>query len=248
MDTENIKQIINLPARKLKRPNIRQPCGPITPFVRPTKGVVYDIINMPQYVHLKPKPTIAQDRCEEYLELLKRNYDICGVKFRELNIMDLKREYVIKSPPERHIEYIDSVQVSINVLKSGKIRVKCTFHATNLYDNYYTQSKSPPLKVLTTAYKNMGYSDEYINNININHKAKLTFGNKLNKVFDTIFKNSASSKKKKVEPKKVEEEENDSGDDIEEEEEDGPEEDEALVADDEEEDVEEIVEEDLDIE
>ena len=230
----------------LKRPSLRPPRGPAPPFVRPTKGVVHDILQLPKYVYPTTKPMVYQDRSEEYIRLLKRNYEQSGVPFREPDITELPPKHKESPEPERHIEYLDQVQVRLNVLKSGKIRVKCVTHGAHLYDEYYSQGKHPPLKALMTAYKNLGYSEAFITNMTEKHKARVQFGKKVGKVLDAIFnKSSTKTKKKKEEPSKEDPEEDPEDP---EEEDDGPEEDEALVADDEEEDVEEVIEEDLDFE
>lgn len=245
-----IQEIINRPQRGFKRPLPRPPrpqCTP--PFVRPTEGVVHDILNLPQFVHLQPKATVAQDCSDEYIRLLKKNYEYWNVPFREPKVIDLLPKHKVSPEPERHIAYLDQVQVRLSVLKNGKIRVKCVTHGAQLYEKYYSLGKQPPLKVLSSAYKNLGYSEAFLQNMSDKHKARVAFGKKLGKILDAIFdKSSAKTKKKKKEELKREEEQEEERDEEEEEEEDGPEEDEALVADDEDEDVEEVIEEDLDLE
>ena len=229
--------------RVFKRPLPRPSRGPAPPFVRPTQGVVHDIINLPQNVPMKPRPTVVQDRSEEYIRLLKKNYEHWGVPFRCPEVTDMVPKHKVSPEPERHIEYVDQVQVRLSVLKTGKVRVKMVLHGAQLHEKYYSHGKRPPLKVLTAAYKNLGYSEAFIQAMTESHKKQQAYGKKLGKILDAIFEKQVKSKKKKEEPKPDEEEE-----EVEEEEEDGPEEDEALVADDEEEEVEEEIEEDLDLE
>ena len=245
----SIQEIINRHQHEFKRPLPRPPRGPAPPFVRPTKGVVHDILNLPQYVYPNPKPTVYQDRSEEYLRLLERNYKHWGVPFRAPEIIELPPKHKEVSEPEKHIEYLDQVQVRLSVLKTGKVRVKCVLHGAQLYEKYYAHGKAPPIKTITTAYKNLGYSDAFIQSMTEKHKKRVVFGKKIGKLLDTIFEKSGGAKKKKAKVEEVKEEaEAEDEPDEEVEEEDGPEEDEALVADDEEEDVEEMIEEDIDLE
>ena len=250
-----IQEIINKPQGNFKRPSVRSHRNlPTPPFVRPTKGVVHDIINLPKYCYAKPKPIVAQERVEEYLRDLKKNYDYHGIPFKQPDIIELQPKHKVPPEPERHIEYLDQVQVRLSVLKTGKVRVKMVLHGAQLYEKYYAHGKCPPIKTLTAAYKNLGYSEKFIQDFTEKYKKRVIFGKKLDKILENIFdksvnakKKTAAEKKKKLLDEKPEEEPEEEEDD-EDEDEDGPEEDEALVADDEEEDVDEPIEEDLDLE
>ena len=241
---------LSKPQRVFKRPSIRfQHNAPTPPFVRPTKGVVFDIINIPKLYPAKPKPLIAQERSEEYLRDLEKNYEYHGIPFKRPNVIELVPRHKTPVEPEKHIEYLDQVQVNLCVLKNGKIRVKLVLHLAQLYEKYYSHGKGPPIKALTTAYKNLGYSDTFIESFVEKHKKRVVFGKKLDKILENIFDKSANAKKKPPPPPKKkppveddEEVEEPEDDEEEEEEEDGPEEDEAIVADDEEDEEEEIVE------
>ena len=245
----SIQEILNRHQSVFKRPLPRPPRGPAPPFVRPTKGVVHDILNLKQYVELEPKPLVAQERTEEYFRLLKRNYEDNNLVFKKPYVIESQTKHKVVGEPESHIDYLDQVQVRLTVLKTGKVRVKCVLHGAQMYEKYYSQGKAPPMKTITTAYKNLGYSETFIQSMTEKHKKRVLYGKKVGKILDAIFEKSGGAKKKKAkveEVKKVEEEEPDEEEDPEEE--DGPEEDEALVADDEEEEEEEVIEEDLDLE
>lgn len=256
MYNNNKMDFLNAPTKQtgFKRPSVRSQHNlPTPPFVRPTKGVVHDILNLQQYCPAKPKPLVFQERSEEYLRDLKKNYDYHGIPFKQPDIFELPPKHKVTRETENHHEYLDQVQVNLGVLKNGKVRVKMVLHGAQLYEKYYSHGKVPPIKALTTAYKNLGYSEAFIQSFTEKHKKRVVFGKKVGKILDAIFDKSAAAKKKTAAAKKkeeVKEEEDPQEEDEEEEEEDedGPEEDEALVADDEEEDVEEPIEEDLDLE
>lgn len=237
-----------------KRPQVRsQRHAPAPPFVRPTKGVVSDIINLSKFCEAKPRPLIAQERSEEYLRALEKNYAYHGVPFKRPNVTELVPRHKCPVEPEKHIEYLDQVQVNLSVLKNGKVRVKCVLHGAQLYEKYYAHAKAPPIKALTTAYKHLGYSQEFIESFTEKHKKRVVFGKKLDKVLESIFDKSVNAKKKVAAPPKkkvpVEDDEEEEEEPEEEEEEDEPEEDEAIVADDgDDEDEEEEVIEDVDFE
>jgi hypothetical protein len=233
-----------------KRPQVRsQRNAPPPPFVRPTEGVVYDIISLQKHCPAKPRPLVFQDRSEDYLRDLKKNYASYGIPFKQPNIIELPPKHNEVSEPEQHIKYLDQVQVKLNVLKNGKVRVKMVLHGAQLYEKYYSQAKAPPIKTLTTAYKNLGYSEEFIQSFTEKHKKRVVFGKKLDKVLEKIFDKSMNTKKTTVVKKKVPVNEIEDEEPEEEEDDDGPEEDEALAADDEEDEyTEEMIDEDLDLE
>ncbi len=245
---------LNAPTKQtgFKRPSVRsQRNAPTPPFVRPTKGVVHDILNLQQYCPAKPKPIVFQERSEEYLKDLKKNYDYHGIPFKQPEIFELQPKHAVTLENEKHIEYLDQVQVTLGVLKNGKVRVKMVLHGAQLYEKYYSHGKVPPIKTLTTAYKNLGYSEAFIQSFTEKHKKRVVFGKKVAAILEKIFDKSANAKKTAATKKKKvpeEEPEEEPEEDDEDEDEDGPEEDEALVADDEDEDVEEPIEEDLDLE
>ncbi len=248
-------EFLNAPIKQngFKRPSVRSQRNlPTPPFVRPTKGVVHDILNLQQYCPAKPKPLIFQERSEEYLRDLKKNYDYHGLPFKQPNIVELPPKHKVTRAVEKHIEYLDQVQVRLSVLKNGKVRVKMVLHGAQLYEKYYSHAKAPPIKALTSAYKNLGYSETFIQSLTEKHKKLTVFTKNAGKIIDAIFEKSAAAKKKSAaakkktvveEPKEEEPEEEEEDDD-----EDGPEEDEALVADDEDEEVEEPIDEDVDFE
>lgn len=244
----SIQDIINRPQHGFKRPLPRPPRGPASPFVRPTEGVVYDILNLQQYCHAKPKPLIFQERSEEYIGDLKKNYDSYGIPFKQPDIFELPPKHKVTPETEKHHKYLDQVQVNLGVLKNGKVRVKMVLHGAQLYEKYYSHGKPPPIKALTTAYKNLGYSEAFIHAFTEKHKKRVVFGKKVGKILDAIFDKTANAKKKTAAAKKKEEVKEEPEEEEDEEDEDGPEEDEALVADDEDEEEEEVIEEDLDLE
>ena len=242
---EKAKEILNAPKNGFKRPRIRTPEHRDTPFVRPTSGVVHDIINLPQFAIPLEKKPVAQHRYEDYINLLQKNYEKCGVSFRKPNVYENAVTQRVSSVPEKHIEHLDQVLVRLTVLKNGRVRLNCITQAAELYDKYYSKGKPPPLKVLTTAYKKLGYSDAFLDKLSTSYKTKQAFAKKMVKALDLIFEKSTVRSKKKDPPPQARQDESDDEDD--EEEDEGPEEDEALVGDDEEEDVEEDVEDDIDL-
>lgn len=246
---------LNKSQNGFKRPSARPRYNtPTPPFTQPVKGVVHDIINLPKYYSEKPRPIVFQERSEEYIRDLKKNYEYHGVPFKQPVIFELQPKYKIAPEPEKHIEYLDQVQVNLSVLKNGKVRVKMVLHGAQLYEKYYSHAKAPPFKTVTAAYKHLGYSDAFIQSFTEKHKKRLVYGKKVEKILEDIFDKTANAKKKTAAAKKKalveepEEEEEPEEDEEDDEDEDGPEEDEALVADDEDEEVEEPIDEDADFE
>ncbi len=157
-------------------------------------------------------------------------------------------ELIYIPPPvkviERHFEYPDNVVVKLNVLKSGKVRIKLFSHVAQLWEKYNSKGKIPPHKMLVSAYKSMGYSEAFINKMNKSFERKKVLEIKYEKMIQNIFERPSTKKKAPAKKKKKEEEPEEKPDDTVEEEPDDddvtPEEDEAIEVDnDDDEDVDE---------
>lgn len=229
----------------LKRPAHRfHP--PTTPNVsRPTSGVLANIIQ-----GFKTEPTRPQKQekfaiqaSNVYARLLEKNYAYYGVPFKSPDIIELQppKKRDIQDEPE--LDIVDKVYLKLVILKSGKVRVKLIPHFLELWNNYYSKGKKPPIKTVITAYKAIGFSDVFLQKINTNQKRRTEFAKKIEKIIEKIFDKSTTTKRKPVKPKveeKIEEvetievppEEDDDDDD-------GPEEDEGILPEEEEDDAEE---------
>jgi len=229
----------------LKRPAHRfHP--PTTPNVsRPTSGVLANIIQ-----GFKTEPTRPQKQekfaiqaSNVYARLLEKNYAYYGVPFKSPDIIELQppKKRDIQDEPE--LDFVDKVYLKLVILKSGKVRVKLIPHFLELWNNYYSKGKKPPIKTVITAYKAIGFSDVFLQKINTNQKRRTEFAKKIEKIIEKIFDKSTTTKRKPVKPKveeKIEEvetievppEEDDDDDD-------GPEEDEGILPEEEEDDAEE---------
>jgi len=196
---------------------------------------------------IEKKPFYVQNK-KDYLESLERNCKEMGIPF--------KKPYVKETPPyekiddsiETHIEHLDQIVVNLNVLKSGKVRVKVSPHMAVLNEKYYSKYKIPPIKTLTSALKAIGYSQEFIDSMMVKYKKRNALIEKKWKILEKRFdapSTASRNKKKKADKKAEAEAETEVVEDEDPEEEkkddDEPEEDEAIVVD-EEGDEEEVVE------
>tara|TARA_B100000497_G_C7689111_1_gene418444 strand:- start:417 stop:1157 length:741 start_codon:yes stop_codon:yes gene_type:complete len=232
----------------LKRPAHRfHP--PTTPSVnRPTSGVLANIIQ-----GFKTEPTrphkhekFAIQASSVYARLLERNYEYYGVPFKSPDIIELQppKKRAVQDEPE--LDFVDKVYLKFNILKSGKVRVKLIPHFLELWNNYYSKGKKPPIKMVIAAYKAIGFSNEFLQKIVTNQKKRIEFAKKLEKIIEKIFDKSTTTKRKPVKAKveeKVEEVETTDvppdDDDDDDDDDDGPEEDEGILPEEEEEDAEE---------
>ena len=210
-------------------------------LVRPTKDDVRRILNItPPEEREKPSKSFSVQNSELYLKLIKRNYEYYELEFKKPEVVEL----VYIPPPvkviERHFEYPDNVVVKLNVLKSGKVRIKLFSHVAQLWEKYNSKGKIPPHKMLVSAYKSMGYSEAFINKMNKSFERKKVLEIKYEKMIQNIFERPSTKKKAPAKKKKKEEEPDDT---VEEEHDDDdvtPEEDEAIEVDnDDDEDVDE---------
>ena len=207
-------------------------------LVRPTKDDVRRILKIvPREEREEPSKVFSVQNSELYLKLIKRNYEYYELEFKKPEVVEVA--YI--PPPvkviERHFEYPDNVVVKLNVLKSGKVRIKLFSHVAQLWEKYNSKGKTPPHKMLVSAYKSMGYSEAFINKINKSFERKKVLEIKYEKMIQNIFERPPTKKKAPAKKKKKEEEPEEKPDDTVEEEYDDddddvtPEEDEAIEVD-----------------
>ena len=143
----------------LKRPTHRfHP--PTTPNVsRPTSGVLANIIQ-----GFKTEPTRPQKQkkfaiqaSSVYARLLEKNYDYYGVSFKSPDIIEVQPPKKREVQDEPELDFVDKVYLKLIILKSGKVRVKLIPHFLELWYNYYSKGKKPPIKTVIAAYKAVGF-------------------------------------------------------------------------------------------
>ena len=191
---------------------------------------------------IEKKPFYVQNK-KDYLESLERNCIKIGIPFKKPNVEEIPIPKKINSYVEKHIDNLDQIVVHLNVLKSGKIRVKVIPHMAVLNEKYYSKYKIPPIKSITSALKALGYSQEFMDSIMEKYKKRNELIEKKWKILEKIFDapSTASRNKKKKADKKAEAEaveaveaaETEVVEDEDPEDDDEPEEDEAIVVDDE---------------
>ena len=195
------------------------------------------------------KPFYVQNK-KDYLESLERNCREIGIPFKKPNVEEIPIPKNIDSYVEQHIDNLDQIVVHLNVLKSGKIRIKVIPHMAVLNEKYYSKYKIPPIKSITNALKALGYSQEFMDSMMVKYKKRNELIEKKWKILKKRFDapSTASRNKKKKADKKAEAEAEtevvveDEDPEEEKKDDDEPEEDEAIVVD--EDDEEEVVEDD----
>ena len=211
---------------------------------------LYNIVYGKNDNTIEKKPFYVQNK-KDYLESLERNCKEMGIPFKKPYVEEIPLYEKVDDSIETHIEYLDQIVVNLNVLKSGKVRVKILPQMAVLNEKYYSKYKIPPIKSITSALKSIGYSQEFIDSMMVKYKKRNELIEKKWKILEKRFDapSTASRNKKKKANKKTEPEPEtevvDDEDDNEEEnkDDDEPEEDEAIVVDDEG-DEEEVVEDD----
>ena len=212
---------------------------------------LYNIVYGKNDNTIEKKPFYVQNK-KDYLESLERNCKEMGIPFKKPYVEEIPLYEKVDDSIETHIEYLDQIVVNLNVLKSGKVRVKVLPQMAILNEKYYSKYKPPPIKSITSALKAIGYSQEFMDSMMVKYKKRNELIEKKWKILEKIFDtpSTASRNKKKKADKKAEAEAEAEAEtevveyeDPEEEkkDDDEPEEDEAIVVD-EEGDEEEVVE------
>ena len=196
---------------------------------------------------IEKKPFYVQNK-KDYLESLERNCKEMGIPFKKPYVEEIPPYEKVDDSIETHIEHLDQIVVHLNVLKSGKIRIKVIPHMAVLNEKYYSKHKIPPIKSITSALKALGYSQEFMDSMMVKYKKRNALIERKWKILEKFFDapSTASRNKKKKADKKVERADVEVGGEAgareeEKKDDDEPEEDEAIVVD-EEGDEEEVVE------
>ena len=190
----------------LKRPHKRIPVSPhINDGLPAVGGLVHSIINNRQVTNRPPlKSRFGYQNAELYKKLLKTNYANCNVPYKEPDVIEArgKDTYTVYEE-ECYVDYLDKLYVKLNILKSGKVRVKIVTNFLYLWKTYYSKGKSPAYKILVAAYKALGYSPAFLKKMNDNLKVRQKFGVKLEKMIIDIFDKTVSRRKVVKKPVKV---------------------------------------------
>jgi hypothetical protein len=235
----------------LKRPTQRVHVSPCI-HTEPVSGTFLHKIIRPDTRIQRPEnsKSFARQNADDYIKLLKRNYEYWGVPFKCPDVVESKPPITNKKIAEPTLEFVDKVQVKLTILKSGKIKLKLIPNFLVLWNTYYSKGKVPPFKSVMAAYKALGFSEQFIEKINERKTKRVIFFKKLEKIIEKLFdkksvprkKLTKKSNEKKPEPEleEVEIEVVDNDNDNDDDDDDGPEEDEAIMV--EEEDGEEVEE------
>lgn len=222
-----------------KRPQLRPRATHNVPSSKPEPGTfLHSILYPEKTTYFEPNTYFMQDY-DNYVLNLRRSCENSGVEFkipRYAKPLPKTDEIRVKEKPR--IEFSDGVIVRLNVLKCGKIRVKLLTNMATLYEKYFSKSKKPPLKVLISALKAVGYDDEYLQalpKVLTDQKNSMEMRwNKLDAIFNKPSATTIKKKSKKKDEEQPDEEEREDEDENEEDDDAAPDE-EAIEIDDEEE-------------
>ena len=203
---------------------------------------LYNIVYGKNDNTIEKKPFYVQNK-KDYLESLERNCKEMGIPFKKPYVEEMPPYEKVDDSIETHIEHLDQIVVKLNVLKSGKVRVKVSPQMAILNEKYYSKYKPPPIKSITSALKAIGYSQEFMDSMMVKYKKRNALIEKKWKILEKIFDapSTASRNKKKKADKKAEAEAAEAETEVVEDEDpeeekkddDEPEEDEAIVVDEE---------------
>lgn len=234
----------------LKRPLKRVPVSPVINTQYQVDGGFVNGIIKNHSVTIRParETKFGYQNVEQYKRMLKRNYVYYDVPYKDPDVIEATARSSNEKETECLVDFLDKVYVRLNILKSGKVRIKLVTNFISFWKTYYSKGKTPPFKVILAACKALGYSEKFLNKMVINRKKRQDYVKVLEKIIEKIFDKSTTSKKKvvkKVVPvvedaevfdTEVEEEEDETT-------KDDAEENEAIVEEDGEGDAEEVVEE-----
>jgi hypothetical protein len=155
-------------------------------------------------------PRVPVYRQEDYLRLLRKNYEEHGIEFDESKFRVNYDPPEIQKfhEPEKFSHTFGQLYLDLTYTKT-KVKVKINCALYNIHENYYAVGKTPPAKVLVQALKTVGYSDEFLKSVIKGYDDNKKFSKKIWKYLDTkLFKEEKKKKKvKKIKKEPVEDEE-----------------------------------------
>ena len=163
-------------------------------------SLVYDIVNAKYKPKPERQPFYVQNK-KDFLESLERNCKEMGIPFKKPYVEQTPIPEKVKIYKESYIEHLDTVSVKLNVLKNGTVRVKLLHEMAHLNEIYYSKVKQPPIKILLSTLKKIGYSKEFIDSTNDKYKRRQKLieikWKELEKMFDAPSASSLNRKRKK---------------------------------------------------
>ena len=189
------------------RPQSRRKVVPVA-FSRPEPGTFLgDIVkNNDMERYIPPKRPVHQQ--DIYLKAIKLDYEFWGVEYKDLKLPP-SPEY--KSPTvekEPFIPYADHIQVTMTILKSGKVKIKTNPCMYDMYEKYWKNGDHPPQKTMIKNLKSLGFSERFIKKVENSYKRIPAKTAAFEKCIDSVFNRPSinKTKRKKAEPKPVPEE------------------------------------------
>lgn len=186
------------------RPPLRRKVVPI-PFSKPEPGTFLHELTKSEYdgKFVRQKDPVYHQ--ESYLKALKKNYEYWGLDYKDPGLPPTPEYIPPETVKEPHIPFADHVQVTMNILKSGKIRIKINPCMYDMYQKYWKNGDHPPQKTMIKNLKSLGFSERFIKRVENNYKRIPARVAAFEKCIDRVF-NKPSVPKTKSKKKKSEQE------------------------------------------
>lgn len=154
----------------------------------------------------KPPPTLWSDhvkvpvyRQEDYLRLLKKDYEEKGLEYDEAKFrVPVDPPEIQKfEEPESCTHPFGELFLNLTYTKT-KVKVKINYALYNLHEKYYAVGKAPPVKTLVQALKTVGHSNEFLKKVIRGYDENALYAKKIWKYLEKkLFKEEKKKKKKK---------------------------------------------------
>ena len=187
----------------LKRPPLRRKVEPVQ-FSKPEPGTFLYELTKTDYdgKYTRQKNPVYQQ--ESYLKALKKNYEYWGLDYKDPGLLPTPEYVQPERVKEPYIPFADHIQVTMNVLKSGKVRIKINPCMYEMYQKYWKNGDHPPQKTMIKNLKSLGFSEGFIEKVENNYKkipARVAaFEKCIERVFNKPSVPKTKPKKKKTEP------------------------------------------------
>jgi hypothetical protein len=204
---------------------------------------------------IKPPPTQSYSMPRDpvyqkkyYIDDLRRNYRELGLDEKRVDEIDKKipESSLVYSKTESekiNFDYIDKLVLKLNVV-ADEIKLEIDSSMYDMYEDYVSKFVVPPLELQIKAFKSVGASDIFIENMIKKHENKKKIENEIDLMIEKVFEKEQKKKTQKKKEKEIVEEveEEEVNDDDDEEDDDIGTEEDALVDEDAEDDDDQVQE------
>lgn len=143
-----------------------------------------------------------------YIDGLRKNYIDCGLDPSRVDVIDslipeVKQRQKKEDTKELPINDYETIRVSFEYMDDGYVKIHVNTSMWDMFETYYKNAKNPPIELKVDAYRSLGYSEEFLQQmVRRDDNNRLRF-EKIGAMIEKIFEKEPVKKVKKPKAKEV---------------------------------------------